>query len=204
MSNNNVVESTDNKDLQKIYDAKNTTSLFDFNQLQRALGEASIKLDKSNSFELLRKYDSTQKGKLDLAEFKELYSFVIKLQKLFVKAAGKNDHITINDILLIAKELNLLIKPEAIQLFVKIIFEERSGAIEFQEYLGLILYFHDLQRLYKHYIGMCCACVPMWKWKCGRGVCCAHSYLFYIHKIIIAWILIEEGLVVMIGLDIFC
>jgi len=39
-----VVESTDNKDLQKIYDAKNTTSLFDFNQLQRALGEVYINM----------------------------------------------------------------------------------------------------------------------------------------------------------------
>lgn len=120
----------------------------DVNELKVILEKMSLRVDDENVMFLISRYDFDNNGTLNFEEFCEMILSIMNVKKLF-EAYDIDHNGKLSDDEMQGYMDSLNISPEVANQILKLFDEDRSGVVEYSEFVTLVFYLNELEYQYK-------------------------------------------------------
>lgn len=124
------------------------SGFLDINELKVILEKMSLRVDDENVMFLLSRYDDDNSGTLNFEEFCEMTLSIMNVKKLF-QAFDIDGNGKLSDEEMEAYMDSLNISPEVSNQTLKLFDEDRSGVVEYSEFVTLVFYLNEMEYQYK-------------------------------------------------------
>jgi len=113
--------------------------------IKKSIGETNLKFSDANLELLIRRCDKNYDGRVGYNEFKSLALFVSSMKMLYQEADTNGDQsISLRELGALFTKLKYNFDDHLTEFFLKLFDEDKSGSIEYDEFLNLHLYLSDL------------------------------------------------------------